>query len=125
MTKGPVAFREFLDAFYSVPDRMERHRMLEDEPPTTGDARRDAWLAACAVHLSRLTGMPSPDWTMQPGRYLDRPWFPIGLESMKATYICRSPSAFRERMIFVEEDPLYRPRRDVPFGSETFDEVSL
>ena len=39
------------------------------------------------------------------------------MESLKATLLVESPTAFRRRMIFVGADPLYRPRRDVPiFG---------
>lgn len=40
------------------------------------------------------------------GRY-----FPSGLESLKATLLVESPTAFRRRLIFVGADPLYRPRK--------------
>lgn len=124
MIDEPGAFREFLDEFYSEQVPSAKYAMLTDEPRMTDDPKRNAWAAACAAHLSAETIGPVPEWARQNDRYLKRPWFPMGMDALKATFIVESPAAFRERMIFVEADPLYRPRRDVPFGTETFDDVS-
>jgi hypothetical protein len=116
---GRDAFlREFLDEFY-VEGRAERRAaMLMDEPPMTADDRADAYYAAVAEHLALKYCLPVPPWTANPRRFLDRPFFPAGLESLKATLLMESPTAFRRRMIFVDADPLYRPRRDTPiFGT--------
>ena len=109
--------REFLDEFYVEADPARRAAMLLDEPPVTDDGRANAYYAAVAEHLAFKYHLAVPPWTQQPARFLKRPFFPCGLESLKATLLVESPTAFRRRMIFVGADPLYRPRRDTPiFG---------
>ena len=104
--------REFLDEFYGERDQERRRDMLADEPPLAPDARTNAYLAAVAEHLAWQISASVPQWALAPTRFLDRPFFPCGLESLKATLLVESPTAFRRRMIFVGADPLYRPRRD-------------
>jgi len=104
--------REFLDQFYVTPDSATRASMLAEEPPSLGNACADAYFAAVAEHLALRDRLPVPVWTSAPGRFLHRPFFPGGLESLKATMLKESPVAFRRRLIFVDADPLYRPRRD-------------
>lgn len=104
--------REFLDEFYATPDAASRAAMVADEPPWLTDRRANAYLAAVAEHLSLRNDLPVPPWAAEPSRFLDRPYFPCGLDSLKATLLVESPTAFRRRMIFVGADPLYRPRRD-------------
>ncbi|HZK99268.1 MAG TPA: hypothetical protein VFC47_05165 [Caulobacteraceae bacterium] len=104
--------REFLDTFYLEPDPGARAAMLAPEPPLGEDERTDAYLAAVAEHLALRHHLAVPAWTGGEARFLKRPFFPAGLESLKATLIVESPTAFRRRMIFVGADPLYRPRRD-------------
>lgn len=104
--------REFLDEFYSETSGARRECMIVDEPALSGDARTDAYLAAVAEHLAWRTGSSVPTWAGGDARFLARPFFPCGLESLKATLLVESPTAFRRRMIFVGADPLYRPRRD-------------
>jgi len=115
---APDAFlREFLDEFYIEPNLDARAGMLTEEPPLEGNDRHDAYYAAVAELLARRYHLPIPGWTNQRTRFLKRPFFPCGLESLKATLLKESPTAFRRRMIFVGADPLYRPRRDKPeFG---------
>lgn len=76
--------REFLDEFYLEDSSVARVQMLEVEPRITGNDRRDAYLAAVAEHLSRRYTLASPAWVAGPARFLKRPFFPIGLESLKA-----------------------------------------
>ncbi len=102
--------REFLDEFYSARDD-RRAAMLQDEPPLVDDERANSYYAAVAEHLAFKCRLPVPAWTAAPARFLSRPFFPGGLESLKATLLRDSPTAFRRRMIFVDADPLYRPRR--------------
>jgi hypothetical protein len=104
--------REFLDEFYSQDDDGLRAAMLADEPPPTDSRQADAYYAAVAEHLAFAYRLPVPEWTSAPTRFLDRPFFPRGLESLKATLLRESPIAFRRRMIFVDAEPLYRPRKD-------------
>jgi hypothetical protein len=102
------SLREFLDEFYTHPERQEE--MIADEPGALG-AVQDAYLAAVAEHLSALSRLPCPGWVHGAGRFLHRPFFAGGLEDLKATLLVESPVAFRRRMLFVGKDVLDRPRR--------------
>jgi hypothetical protein len=102
-----AVLREFLDAFSLAPAG-ERAGMLA-ETPMALDEHKDAYLAATAEHLAARHRLKVPAWALAPGRFLHRPWFPCGLESLKATLLAQSPAAFRRRMIFVDLDPLSRP----------------
>ncbi len=104
--------REFLDEFYAERDQSERALMLADEPPLGTSDRHNAYFAAVAEHLALRNHLAVPAWTGHAARFLKRPYFPAGLESLKATLLMESPGAFRRRMIFVGADPLYRPRKD-------------
>ncbi len=98
----------FLDEFYSDRDPTARRARLEDAPVLTGDARQDALFGGIGEHLCRRWNLgPPPDWTNDPARFLDWPWF-MGPERMKAFMLAESPSAFRRRFIFTEAEPLRR-----------------
>lgn len=115
--------REFMDEFYTQKNPEKLAAMIEGEPPLGVNDRANAYLAAVAEHLARRYGLPIPAWTEGPGRALKLPFFPCGLESLKATLLIESPIAFRRRMIFVDADPLYRPRRDAIGIGETVVEL--
>jgi hypothetical protein len=103
--------REFLDEFYLAP-ASARAGMLDEEPPLVpDDPRANAYYAAVAEHLAMTNGLRAPAWVHGKTRFLRRAFFPAGLESLKATLLVESPPAFRRRMIFVEREPLYRPRQ--------------
>ena len=103
--------REFLDTFYLAPTA-ERAAMLDEEPPLLpDDPTANAYYAAVAEHLAVTNGLSAPAWVHSKARFLRRAFFPAGLESLKATLLVESPPAFRRRMIFVDRDPLYRPRQ--------------
>ncbi|MGF1642105.1 MAG: hypothetical protein ACFCUJ_00565 [Thiotrichales bacterium] len=104
--------REFLDEFYIERDPVVRAGMLSTPPQLCEDAHVNAYLAAVAEHLSLRYRLDVPQWTSEKSRFLHKAHFPCGLESLKAMLIAQSPAAFRRRMIFVESDPLYRPRRE-------------
>ena len=101
------AIREFLDTFYSHPER--RDAAIADRPALMGGVH-DPYVAAVAEHLARCFDLPIPEWTEQHGDPLHHPFFAGGLESLKARLIVESPSAFRRRMIFVSHNALDRPR---------------
>lgn len=103
--------REFLDEFYVENNLQECEEMLRDEPPLSSNVCENAYLAAVAEHLALRSKLEIPVWALAPERFLKLPFFPAGLESLKATLLVESPVAFRRRMIFVGADPLYRPRR--------------
>jgi hypothetical protein len=100
--------REFLDHFYSTP--AARRAAIAGEPPPTGDAIADAYLAAAAEHLALSYALPVPAWVHGQSRFLSEAHF-AGPDGMKAILLAESPTAFRRRMLFVDFDPLSRPRR--------------
>ena len=102
------AVREFLDEFYSHPDR--RVASLAEEPLLLDDIK-DAYLAAVAEHLASCYGIDMPQWVVHHGRPLKRAFFAGGLESLKAVLTVESPAAFRRRLLFVSHNALDRPRR--------------
>lgn len=101
--------REFLDEFYKERDPARQSRMLAAEPELLMDDRANAYLAAVAEHLSRCHQLPVAPWVHDKRRFLQRPFFTAGLESLKASQLAESPLAFRRRMIFVGQHPLSRP----------------
>jgi hypothetical protein len=105
--------REFLDEFYLAREAGVREVMLLEEPPMASDRHIDAYMGAVAEHLAGRYGVTVPGWASAPARFLKAPFFPCGLDSLKATLLVESPVAFRRRLIFVGSDPLYRPRREL------------
>jgi hypothetical protein len=100
--------REFLDTFYGG-DPGTRASAIAGAPHEIGPIH-DAYLAAVAEHLALKYGLPIPPWVEQPQRFLDKPFFAGGLESLKAILLAESPLAFRRRQIFVSANALSRPR---------------
>lgn len=81
---------------------------LRAEPPPTGDAVQDAYLAAVAAHLAHRLGRRAPAWTEKATRRLEHPWFALPDAWARATLLRDSPAAFRERNLFTTEDALHR-----------------
>lgn len=101
--------RDFLDGFYADP-RPER---LAEEPPLLAGALNDggfadAYLAAVGDHLSRRHRLPRPAWVNGPARVLKHPYFAAKTHALRMIYLQESPSAFRERNIFVSANTLSR-----------------
>lgn len=103
---------DFLDHMnLLVKQRATRRKLAEAirrEPPRTGVAVQDAYLAAVAAHLANTLRLPSPRWADKPGRRLKRPWFALPDAWARAWLLRDSPAAFRERNLFTEESPLRR-----------------
>jgi hypothetical protein len=110
-----LAVREFLDSWQGLAPH-ERPEALSEEPASVGRVE-DAYLAALAEYLASNDRLAVPEWTEAPHRFLREPHFAGGLESLKATLIVESPSAFRRRLIFISADGLSRPHRPVGHGA--------
>lgn len=94
-----------------VKQRVTRRKLAganRREPPRTGVAVQDAYLAAVAAHLANTLRLPAPRWADKPGRRLKRPWFALPDAWARAWLLRDSPAAFRERNLFTEESPLRR-----------------
>ena len=81
---------------------------LRSEPPRTGDAVQDAYLAAVAAHLAHRLRLRVPAWANKKSRRLEHPWFALPDVWARATLLRDSPAAFRERNLFTTEDALHR-----------------
>jgi hypothetical protein len=73
--------------------------LLMDEPPSTGDERWDALLAALAEHLAAKHDLAPPDWAEL--RVLSRPWFPAQLRVQRADALVHAPAAFRKHGVYL------------------------
>jgi hypothetical protein len=102
------AVREFLDEFALLPRDDLRGRAIEQRAEPTGDPRADAYLGALAEHLAASGGLERPGWSIEPGRFLDRFWFPSAVPGFRALAIAQSPAAFRRRGIFISRGALER-----------------
>ena len=109
------AVREFLDVWQSL-DIQAKRESISGEPCHVGRVQ-DAYLAALAEHLSAADVIEPPVWTENAHRFLTRPYFAGGLESLKAILLVESPPAFRRRLIFISRDALSRPRREFIQGN--------
>ena len=105
-----VAIREFLDTFYSDPER--RSEVISQQPDKI-DPLRDAYVAAVAEHLANVYSLQVPRWTEEHGNDLHQPFFAGGLDSLRGVLFAESPTAFRKRLIFVSKNALSRPRMAV------------
>ena len=110
-----VAIREFLDTFYSSPER--RNETISQRPEKI-DPLRDAYAAAVAEHLANVYSLEVPHWTEEQGNDLHRPFFAGGLDSLRGVLFAESPTAFRRRLIFVSKNALSRPRMAVEAETE-------
>ena len=89
---------EFLEEYRWEPaDRQPR--LLEGEPPTTGEERWDALLAAMAEHLAAQLDHAPPAWSRS--RVLATPWFPSSLPSKRMEALVWAPAAFRKHGVYL------------------------
>lgn len=102
------AIREFLDEFALRGDDRSRAEAIESRPLWTEDPRQDAYLGALAEHLAAAHGLRRPDWSVEPGRFLDSFWFVSDITGFRAVSIAQAPAAFRRRGVFVPERSLHR-----------------
>jgi len=89
---------EFLEEYRREPENVQP-TLLRDEPPSTGDERWDALLAALAEHLAAQHDQAAPEWTEM--RVLPRPWFPAEREIQRADALVWAPAAFRKHGVFL------------------------
>lgn len=87
---------ELVDEFQRRPDAS----LLARAPDPDVSPRVLALLASMAESLCARRALRPPWWCggVAP---LARPWFPAGVESLKAAALVESPAAFRQRNIFV------------------------
>lgn len=100
--------REFLDEFALRGDDRSRAESIAARPEPIGDRRLDAYLGALAEHLAAVHGLARPDWSLEPGRFLETFWFVSEVPGFRAIAIAQAPAAFRRRGVFLPERSLHR-----------------
>ena len=66
----------------------------------------DAFLAATADFLSRENRLITPGWALEAGLILEEPWFSEAFPAVRMRLLRDSPSAFKDKNIFVFESAL-------------------
>ena len=61
----------------------------------------DAFLAALADYSCRRCGIPSPTWSLNQSLSLARPWFSPDNLGLRALVLRDTPSAFKDKNIFI------------------------
>jgi hypothetical protein len=95
---GGRPFWEFLEEYRWEPQDIQTALLL-DEPPSVGDERWDALLAALAEHLAAKDDLAPPTWAEL--RVLGRPWFPAELRVQRADALVHAPAAFRKHGVYL------------------------
>jgi hypothetical protein len=108
---GSLSFplRDFLDGFQTEPGLAK----LTEEPQKLAaflrdDGLADAYLAAVCDHLCRRHRLVPPAWIFDPTRILRMPHFAAKTHGLRMILLQESPTAFRERNIFVSANALSR-----------------
>ena len=91
-------FWEFLEEYRWEPQDIQTALLL-DEPPSVGDERWDALLAALAEHLAAKHDLAPPIWAEL--RVLRRPWVPAELRVQRADALVHAPAAFRKHGVYL------------------------
>jgi len=85
--------------------------MLKEEPAKISSRFKegnicDAFLAGLADYLSRENHIVTPEWAQSPDRVLEKPWFSPEIIEVRAMLLRDTPSAFKEKNIFIFENAL-------------------
>jgi len=98
--------KDFLHEFQAAGSQS----MLDRKPLALADSVEngvmlDAFLQALAVYLSAKIDLDPPGWT-QPAIQLPEPWFASPGAAIRNYLLLSSPSPFRSRNLFIDEDSL-------------------
>ena len=105
--------KDFLHEFEFARQRKHPVRpMLAKQPPRLAACFAegnicDAFLAATSDYLSRINGLPTPEWALQDDLVLKVPWFSEEFPSVRMRLLRDTPSAFRDKNLFVFESALH------------------
>jgi hypothetical protein len=84
----------------------KRVALVATRPPSTGDQRFDALLAAIVEYLCARDEVLAPQWVDEEDRFLEAWWFMSGMPSLYADAIAHSPISFARRGVFITQDAL-------------------
>jgi hypothetical protein len=66
----------------------------------------DAFVAATADFLARISGINTPLWALNEARVLEEPWFSSTWPEVRLLLLRDTPSAFKDKNIFVFDSAL-------------------
>ncbi len=104
--------KDFLHEFASAREQCSPlGPLLAAEPPRLAGRFQegricDAFLAATADYLSRVNGIHTPEWALKEDLVLDEPWFSEEFPQLRMRLLRDTPSAFKDKNIFVFESAL-------------------
>lgn len=93
----------FADDFRAS-SRAGKLALIEQEPPTTGDARFDAALAGVAEHFAREAGIAAPAWAQKPSRCVEPWWFVSSRPELDAYTLAHTPAVFARHGVFIARE---------------------
>jgi hypothetical protein len=107
--EGADAGMEVKDFLHEFQATGSQTMLQQKPPPLAGLVEKgvmlDAYLQALAVYLSVKIDMDPPGWT-QPAIQLPEPWFASPGAAIRNYLLLSSPSPFRSRNLFIDEDSL-------------------
>ena len=104
--------KDFLHEFALAKQRgLPLPPLLEAEPPLLASRFEegkicDAFTAGTADYLAHVNRIQTPVWALNPNRVLEAPWFSEKLPAVRILLLRDTPSAFKEKNIFVFESAL-------------------
>ena len=104
--------KDFLHEFAFARDQhLPLEPLFANEPPLLAGRFEhgevcDAFLAATADYLCRKSRVPTPIWALDPKRVLEIPWFSEEYRSVRMMLLRDTPSAFKDKNLFVFESAL-------------------
>jgi transcriptional regulator with XRE-family HTH domain len=93
----------FADDFRAS-SRPGRCALIADKPPSTGDPRFDAALAAAAEFFAAEAGIAVPGWVNGPDRFVEPWWFVASRPAFHAYTLAHTPAAFARHGVFIARE---------------------
>ena len=84
--------------------RPGRIALMEDEPPSTGEARFDAALAGVAEFFAAEGALVAPAWVNGPARFVDPRWFVVSRPAFHAYTLTNTPACFARHGVFIARE---------------------
>jgi transcriptional regulator with XRE-family HTH domain len=88
--------------------RPGRVALIEESPPSTGDARFDAALAGAAELFAAEGAIAAPPWVDSPERFVEPWWFVASRPAFHAYTLANTPACFARHGVFIAREVFSR-----------------